>query len=304
MTAMLSRRRAALGTALLLVLIVIYGAVSWAVVNKALVAEAVAFEEHPADLGLTFEEVSFGPRGWEEITLRGWWFPSPAARGTIVWVHGLDGNRADRLELIRDLLAEGFAVLAFDLRGHGESDKSQMGAGIHEQDDVLGAVDYVVRQRGVAEGQVLLMGESFGGAVVLMAGVREPAVGGVYADSAFAALTDVMVSEVADRTPIPGWGASLLRPGLIRAARWLKGLDIDDVRPEQVVSGYPYVIGLAHCRSDDRIPFEHAVRLRREAPAGGWFTVYPDCAHAEAYDDFPEQYVAVVTDYFRERLGE
>ena len=281
-----------------------YMGVSWVVVDQALVAEAKPFEQTPEELGLAYEDVAFEPRGWDDITLRGWLFPNPGAAATIVLVHGLDGTRSGDLELVRDLLREGFAVLTFDLRGHGESDKAPMGAGLHEQDDVLGAVDFLLDERGAAPGTVFLMGHSYGAAIVLLAGVREPAVGGVYADSAFAALTDLMLKEVADRTPVPRWGATLLEPGLVWAARWFKGIDIEAVRPEAAISKYPYLVGLAHCRPDERIPFEHAVRLRAEAPRGSGFTVYPDCEHTGAYDDFPEQYVAVVTNYFNERLGE
>ncbi len=280
-----------------------YVGVSWVVVEQALVAEAKPFEQTPQELGLAYEDVAFKPRGWDDITLRGWLFPNPDAAATIVLVHGLDGTRSGNLELVRDLLREGFAMLTFDLRGHGESDKAQMGAGLHEQDDVLGAVDFLLEERGAAPGTVLLMGHSYGAVIVLLAGVREPAVAGVYADSAFAALTDVMLKEVADRTPVPRWAATLLEPGLVWAARTFKGIDIEAVRPEAAISQYPYLIGLTHCRTDERVPFQHVVRLRAEAPRGSWFTLYPDCEHAGAYDDFPEQYVAVVTNYFNERLG-
>ncbi len=222
----------------LLVLIVgpaLYFALSWAIVEQALVAEAKPFEQTPEELGLQYEDVAFAPRGWDDITLRGWYFPNPDAAATVVFVHGLDGTRSGDLELVGDLLGQGFAALTFDLRGHGESDKAQMGAALHEQDDVLGAVDFVLSERGAVPGRVFLLGFSYGAAIVLLTGVREPAVAGVYADSAFADLTDLLVKEVSDRTPVPRWGARLLRPGIIRTARWVKGIDIVLVRPELAV---------------------------------------------------------------------
>ena len=293
-----------LALAVPVLLVVVYYGVSWVIVDQALVAEAKPFEQTPEELGLSYEDVEFKPREWDEITLRGWLFPNPEAEATIVLVHGLDGTRSGDLELVRDLLAEGFAALTFDLRGHGESDKAQMGAGIHEQDDVLGAVDFLVTKRGAEPGKVFLLGHSYGAAIALMAGMRHPSVGGVYADSAFASLTDVMVKEVSDRTPVPRWAAVLLEPGLISAARWFKGIDIAEVRPEAVLWRYPYVLGLAHCTADERIPFEHVVRLRRAAPQGSWLNAYTGCAHAEGYDDYPRQYVQIVSGYFDERLGE
>ena len=293
-----------LALAVAVLLVVAYYGMSWVIVDEALVAEAKPFEQTPEELGLSYEDVEFQPREWDEITLRGWLFPNPDAAATIVLVHGLDGTRGGDLELVRDLLAEGFAALTFDLRGHGESDKAQMGAGIHEQDDVLGAVDFLVTQRGVEPGRVFLLGHSYGAAIALMAGFRHPSVAGVYADSAFASLTDLLVKEVSDRTPVPRWAAVLLEPGMIRAGRWFKGIDIADVRPEAAVSRYPYILGLAHCTSDKRIPFDHVVRLRRAAPQGSYFNAYRGCGHTEGYEEYPRQYVQIVAGYFDERLSE
>ncbi len=288
----------------LIVLPALYFGVSWVIVEQALVAEAKPFEQTPEELGLSYEDVAFVPRGWDDITLRGWYFPNAGAAATVVFVHGLDGTRSGDLELVRDLLGRGFAALTFDLRGHGESDKAQMGAALHEQDDVLGAVDFLLSERGAVAGKVFLLGFSYGAAIVLLTGVQEPAVAGVYADSAFADLTDLLVKEVSDRTPVPRWGARLLRPGIIRTARWVKGIDIALVRPELAVPRYAYVIGLTHCEDDERIPIDHVWRLRDAATPGPQLTVYTGCGHTEGYDDYPGPYVAEVVSYFNARLGE
>ncbi len=302
----MTKRRWAISLVLLalIALPALYFGTAWVIVEQALVAEAKPFEQTPEELGLTYEDVAFVPRGWDDITLRGWYFPNPGAMATVVLVHGLDGTRSGDLELVRDLLGHGFAALTFDLRGHGESDKAQMGAGLHEQDDVLGAVDFLLAERGAEPGRVFLLGFSYGAAIALLTGVREPAIAGVYADSAFADLTDVMVKEVSDRTPVPAWGARLLRPGIIRTARWFKGIDIAAVRPEVVVPRYAYAIGLTHCEDDERIPLENVWRLRAAASPGPQFTVYSDCGHAEGYDEYGERYVAEVVAYFEARLGE
>ena len=300
---MLTKRRLMGGGIAVVALVVIYFGLSWYIVGQALNAEASDFEHQPGDLGLTFEEVEFSPRGDGDIVLRGWWFPGDDVAATIIWVHGLDKNRAERLPLVKDLFDQGFAVLVFDLRGHGESDDVPIGAGYFETRDVRGAIDFLLAEKGVEPGKLLLMGQSFGAAAVLMAGVDEPAVAGVYADSAFAALTDVMIKEIKDRTPFPGWFAKLLRPGIVLVGEQLEGVKIDAVRPQESAGQYEYRLGLAHCRGDERIPFDHAARIRTASPPGSWFTVYPGCAHADAYDEFPEQYVAIVTNYFHERLN-
>jgi pimeloyl-ACP methyl ester carboxylesterase len=297
------KRRLVIPAASILVLAVIYFGLSAVIMNQALVAEVWEIEERPQDLNLVFEEVEFAPRGWPDLTLRGWWLPAENAKATVVRVHGIDSNRGYRLGLVKALVEGGYSVLTFDLRGHGESDVAQMGAGIHERDDVLGAIDYVIQERDAAAGEIFLHGLSYGAAIVLMAGVDEPAVSGVFADSSFAGLLDMIVQEVAERTPIPNWGASLLQPGLVWAARILKGLDINEVRPVDAAAEYEYQLGLIHCRDDDRIPIRHLTQIRRAVQIPPLFTTFDGCEHGQAWNDFPEQYEAIVLDYYDERAS-
>ena len=75
MRGMTRRRWICVAAVPLLALIVgpaLYVGVSWVIVEQALVAEAKPFEQMPEELGLSYEDVAFGPRGWDDITLRGW----------------------------------------------------------------------------------------------------------------------------------------------------------------------------------------------------------------------------------------
>ena len=193
--------------ALIVLVAIIYLAASIYVANSALSAEVKPIAERPDDFGVAYEDVEFSPRGEPELTLRGWWLPpeSGSPRATIIRVHGIDNNRDSLLGLSAALTREGFAVLVFDLRGHGESDEAQMGAGLHERNDVLGAVDYAIAERGARPGAIILHGNSYGGAISLMAGWHEDAVAGVFADSAFASLSELVAQEVARRTFLPKW---------------------------------------------------------------------------------------------------
>ena len=289
--------------AVLLLLIVGYLGASWYIVNQSLKAEVAPIEERPDDYGLAYEEVEFSPRDWPDITLRGWWVPAEEPKGVVVRVHGVDSNKGARLGLVRALVDGGYSVFAFDLRGHGESDEAAMGAGLHEVDDVRGAVDYVVAERGAEAGKVFLHGLSFGGAIVLMEGADDPRVGGVFADSSFAALGDMIVQEVADRTILPEAAAAALRPGMVWASRATRGIDLNAVSPEDAAGDYAYPLGLAHCRADERIGIEHLARIRIALNLPPRLTVYEDCDHADAWSDYTEHYERFVLDYYDELLG-
>ncbi len=288
----------------LLLFAVIYFGAAWYIVGATLRAEAVPIEERPDAYGLAYEEVEFSPRDWPEITLRGWWIPAAEeSRATVVRVHGVDMNRAELLGLTAALAVGGYSVLAFDLRGHGESDAAAMGAGLHEIDDVLGAVDYVIAERGAEEGKVFLHGMSFGAAISLMAGARDSRIGGIYSDSAFANLSDLVVQEVAGRTILPQWAAWSLRPGIIWVAQATRGLNVNEVVPEEAVGGYNYPLGLAHCRADERIVIGHLARIRIALDQPPRLTVYEDCAHGDAWPDYPDHYERVLLSYYDELLG-
>lgn len=290
-----------LGVALVVVLVVVYFGASWWVARSALDAKVKALGERPSAFGLVYEEVEFSPRGWDDLTLRGWWMPAEDARGTVIRVHGVDSNRNSLLGLAAPLVGAGYSVLAFDLRGHGESDEARMGAGLDERDDVLGAIDYVAREQGA--GAIFLHGNSYGGAIALMSGWREPRVRGVFADSAFASLPDLVVQEVARRMLLPSWAASALRPGIGLISRWVYGIELGDVQPAVDAGEYGFALGLAHCRLDERISLAHLERIRAALRLPPYLEVYEDCPHSDAWDVHPARYAAGVIRYLDARLG-
>ena len=65
-----------------------------------------------------------------------------------------------------NFIQRGIAVLRFDFRGVGQSE-GDFAQGVGEQDDVRGALDFVLSRGRVAPGKVGLAGYSFGGGVAL-----------------------------------------------------------------------------------------------------------------------------------------
>lgn len=143
-------------------------------------------EGTPGDLGLRYEDVQFVAA--DGIVLHGWYLESPGARGTLVLVHDFDGTRADKahglLPLQRDYLRRGFNVLAFDLRGRGESGGSRDYLGASERLDLPAAAKYAKARTPMLP--VVVHGFGFGGALAVV-GVADGSVeaDAVIADSAF-----------------------------------------------------------------------------------------------------------------------
>jgi uncharacterized protein len=143
----------------------------------------------PANLGMPYESVAFPAA--DGVRLSGWFIPAPAQsarRGaTLIMVHGWGWNRlgeaatdvvanltaAPQIDLLRlaySLHKDGFALLLYDSRNHGESgSQPPMQFGETEAQDVLGAVAYLQGRPEVAPNRLGAVGFSAGGNAVLYA---------------------------------------------------------------------------------------------------------------------------------------
>jgi alpha-beta hydrolase superfamily lysophospholipase len=94
-----------------------------------------------------------------------YWIP-PQARGTLVVVHGYYDHVGIYNKVIAFALAQGLAVLAFDLPGHGlSSGEAAVIDSFDQYGDVLEAI--LLRTRALLPSPFHVLGQSTGGAVVL-----------------------------------------------------------------------------------------------------------------------------------------
>ncbi|MFH1552884.1 MAG: alpha/beta hydrolase [Candidatus Omnitrophota bacterium] len=117
----------------------------------------------PELVGLPFEEVSFQTS--DNKRLNGWFIANSQGKLTLVFCHGNAGNISHRLEKVLILHNLGMNVFVFDYRGYGKSTGVPTEAGLYR--DVKAAYDYLRIERKIAEGDIVLYGESIGGAVAV-----------------------------------------------------------------------------------------------------------------------------------------
>jgi hypothetical protein len=116
---------------------------------------------HP--LGLEFEDAWITTA--DGVRIHGWYIPCENPRVVALFAHGNGGNLSHREDYYRELHRLGVAVLAFDYRGYGRSEGSPTEAGILA--DGRAARAWLAKRAGVPESQIVLMGESLGGAVAV-----------------------------------------------------------------------------------------------------------------------------------------
>ena len=262
-------------------------------------AERTPVGRDPREVAGRHEDVSFSAS--DGISLRGWYFPGTSGRA-VVLVHGKDSNRLDSDNLAfvaRTLHGAGYAVLAFDLRGHGASGGDRFSLGQHERKDVAAAVDHLVA-RGHALPSIALYGESMGASTVLQALRLRPGVGAVVTDSAYADGPSIVDEAGPGATGLPG----IFTAGIMVAARTLLGLDADAVDPERVVRDSPDRPFLfIHCEDDDLIRVHHARRLREaSAHPDSELWIVPGCGHVGASEAARPEYARRLLAFLDARL--
>lgn len=103
----------------------------------------------------------------QDIRLAGSYWPAPMANApAILLLHGNGSNRGSMYDTGRWLNSQGYAVLAIDFRGHGESTPVAKSFGLYESDDAEAALFWL--RKANPNGRVGVIGYSLGGAASLL----------------------------------------------------------------------------------------------------------------------------------------
>jgi len=117
----------------------------------------------PALAGLAFDDVYFMTS--DHKRLNGWFLANDKAKFTVIFSHGNAGNISHRLEKVMMLNSLELNIFIFDYRGYGNSQGVPSEAGFYE--DIKAAYSYLIKERKIAKENIILYGESIGGAVAI-----------------------------------------------------------------------------------------------------------------------------------------
>lgn len=203
--------------------------------------------------------------GPPDATLSAWVIePAQAPRGTILLLHGI---RADKRMMIgpgRAFADAGYRAVLVDLRGHGRSGGEYLTYGVVESHDMSQLLDAVARRRPL--GPVGVYGYSYGAAVAIQLGARDPRIRAVVAISAFSTLRGVVRDY--EKRLLPGVSDMLpdsYLQGAVDEAGEMASFDPDLASPLQAVRRMKAPLLLVHGTADKRVPFRHAVALAQAA---------------------------------------
>lgn len=218
---------------------------------------------------IKFEDAEFAAA--DGTKLHGWFVPHEKPRAVVLFAHGSGGNVTLRADMLRELNRLGAAVLLFDYRGFGKSEGSPSEAGILS--DARAARSWLAKRAGVAERDIVLMGESLGTGVVVDLAAVDGARG------------LILLSAFTSRPDVAAWHRPWLPMQLLMRIR-LNSLS--------KIADYQGPLLSAHGDADKTVPYAQGQQLFEAANEPKRFVTLAGCDHgapppAEFYrtvDDF------------------
>jgi pimeloyl-ACP methyl ester carboxylesterase len=244
----------------------------------------------PALLGLRYE--SWRCVSADGVLLAAWYIPSDSGKARpLIVVHGLGASKEFMLNYIALGHRLGMAVLAVDLRGHGESQKTLTSLGYREPLD-LEAWDKELRGRGLSP--PVVWGISLGAVTALRFAADHPELAGLIADAPFDTLRNTLAIH----------GELLFGPGI----RPLVGLVVWELEHRYVLPvdqvDCVRAAGRVRCPSlvmaaeyDKRMPIRVARRVFEALPGPKRWWVIPGTTHEKR--PFTPEFCRTVEDFLR-----
>ena len=196
--------------------------------------------ETPGSLGYAFESIKIETEDHE--TLYGWFIPTPGAIGTVLFFHGNAGNISHRLAYLPMFQKLKLNLFLFDYRGYGQSSGTPSETGTYN--DALATWDYLTETRDIPSTEIVLYGESLGGAIASWLATQRHS---------------AMLILASTFTSIPEL-AQAIYPFL--PARWIARFEYNTLANLKSID---LPVFIAHSPHDEIVPFENGERLFQAA---------------------------------------
>ncbi len=224
---------------------------------------------------LRFDDVYFAAD--DKTKLHGWYCPCENPRGVILLAHGNAGHVASRATWLRYLQSKArVSVFLFDYRGYGRSEGTPTVEGLLL--DARAARAKLCELASTKESEIILMGESLGGAIFVQL-AAEVAPRGLILQSTFSSLKDV---------------ADVHYPKL----SWL--VPSNKLDSLNAIAKYRGPLLQSHGDQDRTIPFASGEKLFQAANEPKTFTAIPNADHNNWLSD---DYLRQLNDFVN-RIGQ
>jgi hypothetical protein len=250
----------------------------------------------PSDLGLEYEETAFtvvDEQSGGKLRIAAWWIPNPLAAGRCaVLVHGYSDSKNGAIAWAPLLHGLGWAILAPDMRAHGESGGKYCTAGFWERHDLNQVIDQLKLTRPQQARQLIVYGISTGAAVSAAAAAGREDLAAVILECPYADFRHSAMFR-AVRLGMPG---PLFQGAALWAAQWLARCDFSAVRPVDMIARIACPLLVIEAGEDqfvcaaDRRAIAAAVAARPPGYGPGVYWESPAAHHVLALAHDPAEY--------------
>lgn len=190
------------------------------------------------------------------------WLPKgePGPVPAVIILHGAGSQKENHADFARAAVAQGFAALTFDNRGHGETE-GELGPGVI---DDLAALARMLAERPEIDGRrIAVRGSSMGGMMALHLGASCPEVAAVVAicPAAEEPMLPQMRALAGGREPDPDSPWAAMRLDAAGLVKWLESHDIFDA--VERLGSKPLL--LIHAKGDETVPYTRSEELYERA---------------------------------------
>jgi pimeloyl-ACP methyl ester carboxylesterase len=178
-------------------------------------------------------------------------------------------NRSSSVGIAQHFVPQGFDVVAYDSRAHGQSGGDACTYGFHEKADLGRVLDQVTA------GPVVAMGTSMGAAVALQAAAQDPRIAAVIAIATFSDL------RTAARERAPFFASHGNIEAAFRLAEAEAHFRVDEVSPVAAAPRIAVPVLLIHGDKDRETPYDHSVRVLAALAGPKRLVTIPGGGHRE-----------------------
>lgn len=248
----------------------------------------------PQDFPFAIKDVSFQTD--DNLLLKGWYAPADDNQTAIVLLHGHKGNRWQMYDTAKMLRRAGYGVLLYDARAMGESEGEATSVGYFETADLTAAVRFL-REQGVA--RIACLGQSQGGATILLAAAKLEGVRCVIAQSAYDTILNAIDRRYREYFHVPGWLGGAL---LVFFAEQRLGIDAEAISPIDEVKNLRCPLLVIAGSADTRTLAEDTRKLFDAAPQPKELWMVEGGGHEDLYAREPHEYERRVLGFLRKYL--
>ncbi|WP_353570632.1 alpha/beta hydrolase [Candidatus Albibeggiatoa sp. nov. BB20] len=194
---------------------------------------------------------------------------------TILYFTGAGYNKGSYLNRMKGFRQLGFSIFTCDYRGYGKS-KGRYPKEQQFYDDAKLAWNYLTKTKGIDPKDIIIYGESLGGAVSIHLATQEPEVGGVIIQSSFTSMADT-----------------------IRQIGWMNYVPVNLMLTEKFnslkkVKHIQAPILFLHGTADELVPHYMSEQLYKAAKQPKQLFFIPEGGHARLYSPGRNSYLKAI----------